>query len=63
MINQNAGSLLLSDFPAKQKALFDIAYSRSISDLSWTEITDVEEARISLEEGFREYIDENIQII
>lgn len=50
-------------FPVRQKALFDIAWSRSLSDLSWLRIGTVEAARISLEEGMREYIDENFVLI
>lgn len=44
--------------PAKTKILFDIAWNRSISDLKWLAIGTVEEARLSLEEGFKEYEDE-----
>ena len=45
-------------FPVAKKTLFDIAWSRSISDLKWLAVGTVEEARLSLEEGFKEYEDE-----
>lgn len=44
----------------KAKALFDIAWKRSISDMRWLTVGTVEAARISLEEGFYEYIDETL---
>lgn len=61
-IKPNTGAEIASDFPAKAKALFDIAYSRSISDMKWVAVGTVEAARLSLEEGLREYIDENLTI-
>lgn len=49
-----------ADLPIKMKALFDIAWARSISDMSWLTVGTVESARVSLEEGMYEYIDEVI---
>ena len=46
--------------PEKALALFNIAYARSISDLSWLTVGTVEAARVSLEEAMYEYIDETI---